>query len=347
MMNTKNICEKIGVTPKMLRIYEEAGLVNPKRKANGYRDYSIEDVFKIEITVRLRSLGFSIKEIHKIFELESMNETEERYLNAFYIQIEAVEGKIKEFTEIKRKLRNAINKIINIDNKDSIMEIIHDMPLENNMQNAYDSLIRAWDFDNMAIDYFERYLKDDKDYKDGIEYCRSAILSEAKGSKIVDVGCGTCNLWENCDKDYNLTCLDSSLNMLIVSQKKIPWARFYLADITDMDGCLYNKYDYVISTFTLHHINRNYQNMAILNMLKLCNSEGKLVIVDKYFHNRKERLLIEKELEKNNSLDELEILKSEQPIYLEELKKTVACRNYKLELADISNRIGCFVIYKQ
>ncbi len=47
-MNTKTVCEKLSVTPKMLRVYEEHGLIKPKRLENNYRDYSVENLVQIE-----------------------------------------------------------------------------------------------------------------------------------------------------------------------------------------------------------------------------------------------------------------------------------------------------------
>ena len=46
-MNTKMVCQKLSVTPKMLRIYEEQGLIAPKRKENNYREYTAENLVEI------------------------------------------------------------------------------------------------------------------------------------------------------------------------------------------------------------------------------------------------------------------------------------------------------------
>ncbi|MEU7643540.1 MerR family transcriptional regulator [Streptomyces huasconensis] len=45
-----------GVTIKALRYYEECGLLSPGRAANGYRDYSAEDV---RLAEEIRGLGRS------------------------------------------------------------------------------------------------------------------------------------------------------------------------------------------------------------------------------------------------------------------------------------------------
>ena len=47
---------------KTIRYYEEIGLVNPARSANGYRDYDEQKIHQLAFLHRARSLGFSIDE---------------------------------------------------------------------------------------------------------------------------------------------------------------------------------------------------------------------------------------------------------------------------------------------
>jgi len=46
-----------------LRYYEKLGILNPKRDNNGYRLYSLKEIFKLNIIRDLRSLDFSFKQI--------------------------------------------------------------------------------------------------------------------------------------------------------------------------------------------------------------------------------------------------------------------------------------------
>lgn len=48
-MNTKDVCKKLDITVKSLRIYEQYGIVIPKREENNYRNYSNDDSFKIKL----------------------------------------------------------------------------------------------------------------------------------------------------------------------------------------------------------------------------------------------------------------------------------------------------------
>lgn len=52
-MRISEAVEKAGVSARLLRYYEEQGLLEPRRNASGYRDYSDQDV---ETAIRIRQL---------------------------------------------------------------------------------------------------------------------------------------------------------------------------------------------------------------------------------------------------------------------------------------------------
>jgi len=68
-VNISQASEKSGLPTKTIRYYEEIGLVRPKRRDNGYRDYDTPDVHKLAFLQRARSLGFSIDECRAFFSL--------------------------------------------------------------------------------------------------------------------------------------------------------------------------------------------------------------------------------------------------------------------------------------
>lgn len=59
-----------GVSAKMIRYYEEIGLLpKPARRESGYRDYGPEDVHRLLFVRRARELGFDMANVRELLGL--------------------------------------------------------------------------------------------------------------------------------------------------------------------------------------------------------------------------------------------------------------------------------------
>ena len=69
-MNIGEAAQRSGVSAKMIRYYEEIGMMPAAgRKANGYRDYDDSDVAALQFLRRARDLGFSMEETRDLLTL--------------------------------------------------------------------------------------------------------------------------------------------------------------------------------------------------------------------------------------------------------------------------------------
>ena len=69
-MNIGQAARAAGVSAKMIRDYEQTGLIPPAgRRDSGYRDYSSEDVHMLRFVRRARDLGFSMAAINELLDL--------------------------------------------------------------------------------------------------------------------------------------------------------------------------------------------------------------------------------------------------------------------------------------
>ncbi len=61
----KELTERLGITPRTLRFWEEHGLIGPGRRGN-VRVYNPEEVSRIAHIVKLRRAGLSIDEVKSV-----------------------------------------------------------------------------------------------------------------------------------------------------------------------------------------------------------------------------------------------------------------------------------------
>jgi Cu(I)-responsive transcriptional regulator len=69
-MNIGEASKATGISVKMLRYYEEIGLVRPALRAySGYRVYSDKNIATLRFVRRARDLGFQVKQIAALLDL--------------------------------------------------------------------------------------------------------------------------------------------------------------------------------------------------------------------------------------------------------------------------------------
>lgn len=70
-MLINEVCRRAGVTKKAVEYYALKGLIAPVSLQNGYRDFSEDDLKRIEKISVYRGLGLSLSEISSILDKES------------------------------------------------------------------------------------------------------------------------------------------------------------------------------------------------------------------------------------------------------------------------------------
>lgn len=105
-MNIGQAARASGVSAKMLRHYEEIGLIPPAgRTAAGYRVYAAPDVHRLRFIRQARALGFSIEQIRDLLDLWQNQRRSSRKVKALALQhIEELDERIRELEDIRHAL---------------------------------------------------------------------------------------------------------------------------------------------------------------------------------------------------------------------------------------------------
>jgi len=108
IMNIGQAAKISGVSAKMIRHYEEVGLVPaPERTDSGYRQYSEGDVHTLRFIRQARDLGFSIRQIGDLMGLWQNRRRPSRSVKALAeAHIQALEEKAQELLAMKATLEH-------------------------------------------------------------------------------------------------------------------------------------------------------------------------------------------------------------------------------------------------
>ncbi len=134
-MNIGEAAAHSGVSAKMIRYYEETGLIaKAARTESGYRNYGAADVHTLRFIRRARDLGFSIERIRELLMLWQDRSRSSRDVKAIALShLSAMDEDIAKLTS----LRNAIQHLAGLCHGDDHP----DCPILDDLENG--SLLTA------------------------------------------------------------------------------------------------------------------------------------------------------------------------------------------------------------
>ncbi|KOO51077.1 class I SAM-dependent methyltransferase [Viridibacillus arvi] len=178
----------------------------------------------------------------------------------------------------------------------------------------------------------------------GYKNILSAIFNEimqVKQAKVLDIGFGTGvltnKLYEN---DHHIDGLDFSAKMIEIAQSKMPLANLMEWDISNglPEQFQGNEYDFIVSTYTLHHLTDNEKVVFIKSLLSLLSENGKILIGDIAFQTRANL--------ENCRKDSISYWDDDEFYFVYDEIKTSLLDVAKCEFQSISHCGGLFVISK-
>lgn len=190
------------------------------------------------------------------------------------------------------------------------------------MGNIFDLWAEEYDKDVELTDENNKYPF--AGYKEVINFIYNSIKN-GSGYKILDIGFGTGKLTEKLYNDgYNITGIDFSKEMIKIANSKMPKARLIEYDFSkDLpEEILNEKFDFIISTYAIHHLKDNEKVNFLEKLYNLLDTDGKILVGDVAFLNRNK--LEQCKLASEEFWDD-----EEYYIVYEELKNNIKLNNIK------------------
>lgn len=102
--------ERLGVSPRTIKYYEELGLVSPERRSpGGFRLYGEQEIWRLERVLRLKDMGYSLAAIREIIAVRDA--AKEATKSAVLSEVkERLEQQEREITERIRKMREDLRR---------------------------------------------------------------------------------------------------------------------------------------------------------------------------------------------------------------------------------------------
>ena len=107
-MNIGDAANASGVSAKMIRYYEEVGLITPPaRNANGYRSYGKSNIHELKFIRRARDLGFTVEQISGLMHLWRDRSRASADVKRIALEhVAALEAKRREIEEMANTLKH-------------------------------------------------------------------------------------------------------------------------------------------------------------------------------------------------------------------------------------------------
>ncbi len=111
-MNIGQAAEASGVSAKMIRHYEEIGMLpRPSRTAAGYRVYAEKDIHMLRFVRHARDLGFSVKQIGELLGLwQNRRRASSSVKRLAQAHMAELDQKIRQLTAMKATLSALVHQ---------------------------------------------------------------------------------------------------------------------------------------------------------------------------------------------------------------------------------------------
>ncbi|SFJ46508.1 MerR family transcriptional regulator [Thermoflavimicrobium dichotomicum] len=293
-MHIKEIAQRLNITPRTIRFYEEKGLIAPlKNEENQYRVFTEKEAWRLQTIVSLREVGMPIEQIRQVLEKIDQGAPEE-ILDYLELQRAVL---FKEWVRLKQIIHTLDDMIQSYDPENSwswenLWELANQCK---RVESERDNWMDRWNFDKQAATYDEKIraqqfgLYIHKDYDQVLDQVVHMI--QPKQDEVgLEIGIGTGNLAGRfLQRGIEIKGIDQSKEMLKQCKRKHPEIETRIGNFLAIPYPDH-RFDFVVTSYALHHLTDDQKLLALEEMKRVLKPEGRICIADLMFVDEKARM---------------------------------------------------------
>lgn len=280
-MKIKEVADKLNISPRAIRFYEQKGLLSPsKQPDNLYRTFTEKDIWRLQTIISLREAGMSLSDIRQALEQSEEHGKEELQ---YYLELQR-SVMMSEWLQIKQIIATTDHMI-------ELLGAEHTLPLDHifrlaeaskQLREQRSNWKDTWNFNQQAPTHDERVATNTGNYAN-YDDSLDTILRSVKPMKDehgLDIGTGTGNLAARfLELGSRMSGVDQSKEMLRLCRKKLPHLDTRIGNFLALPY-LEEQFDFVVSSFAFHHLTPDQQILALEEMRRVLKPLGRICIGD-------------------------------------------------------------------
>lgn len=279
-MKIKEVADMLKISQRAIRFYEAKGLIAPSKQAdNQYRRFDEEDIWRLQTIIALRESGMPVSEIRTaLLDIEAKGNSQLRYLLELQRSV-----MFTKWVEMQQIIKTTDHMIETLKNDHTLpLDDIYILAEGSRRLREQRTWKDKWGYDRLAGVHDQLVQEDTRKYGDYDEALRLVVkwVSAMRGERGLDVGTGTGNLaGQLIHEGAVMAGVDQSNEMLKECQRKFPEMETKLGNflaLPYLDG----KFDFIVSSFALHHLTSDQMLLAIQEMRRVLKPHGRICIAD-------------------------------------------------------------------
>lgn len=313
-MHIKEMARRLQITPRAIRFYEEKGLVTPKKAdGSGYRQFTEEDVWRLQTVITLREVGMSIEDIRQL--LRQLDEGEGGLLHYLELQLSFVYDRWVELSKVIHTTEAMIERVKRDGESDpaSLFELAE---ASKRLRLARSNWVDRWNFNQLAADYDKMVTESREGFNphERYEQVLDALVEKVvpqPGETGLDAGTGTGNLARRLrERGATICAFDQSPEMLKRCRQKNPGVEAKLGTFFAFPY-LDSRFDFVATSYALHHLTDEQKVLALAECRRVLKPAGRLAIADLMFTDADHRAQHLEALRQSGQTDVIERIEYE------------------------------------